>query len=128
MTLSVKAYRVAMACYPWARPELAARGSLEPGPTLVDMVTTGFGHHINKGWAWFEAKPAATHFLPGCTGTSKGKGKGKGNYLTSVSKQAKTAFLHGPTVRKSPIVGIEPAKGRKRCTNHCTTGPHTSSR
>ena len=33
--------------------------SLEPGPTLVDMVTTGFGksrrHHINKGWAWFEA-------------------------------------------------------------------------
>ena len=33
--------------------------SLEPGPTLVDMVTTGFAksrrHHINKGWAWFEA-------------------------------------------------------------------------
>ena len=28
----------------------------------------------------------------------KGKGKGKGNYLTSVAKQAKTAFLHGPTV------------------------------
>ena len=28
---------------------------------------------------------------------SKGK-KGKGNYLTSVAKQAKTAFLHGPTV------------------------------
>ena len=26
------------------------------------------------------------------------KGKGKGNYLTSVAKQAKTAFLHGPTV------------------------------
>ena len=33
-----------------------SRASLEPGPTLVDMVTTGFGrHHINKGWAWFEA-------------------------------------------------------------------------
>ena len=34
------------------------RFSLEPGPTLVDMVTTGFArrHHINKGWAWFEAK------------------------------------------------------------------------
>ena len=32
----------------------------------------------------------------------KGKGKGKGNYLTSVAKQAKTAFLHGPTVWKSP--------------------------
>ena len=33
----------------------------------------------------------------------KCKGKGKGNYLTSVAKQAKTAFLHGPTVWKSPI-------------------------
>ena len=34
--------------------------SLEPGQTLVDVVTTGFAksrrHHINKGWAWFEAK------------------------------------------------------------------------
>ena len=29
---------------------------------------------------------------------SKCKGKDKGNYLTSVAKQAKTAFLHGPTV------------------------------
>ena len=38
--------------------------------------------------------------------------KGKGNYLTSVAKQAKTAFLHGPTVWKSPIVGIEPATFR----------------
>ena len=32
----------------------------------------------------------------------KKKKKGKGNYLTSVAKQAKTAFLHGPTVWKSP--------------------------
>ena len=30
------------------------------------------------------------------------------SYLTSVAKQAKTAFLLGPTVWKSPIVGIEP--------------------
>ena len=29
---------------------------------------------------------------------SRVPGKGKGNYLTSVAKQAKTAFLHGPTV------------------------------
>ena len=37
---------------PGSRKEL----SLEPGPTLVDMVTTGSRrHHINKGWAWFEA-------------------------------------------------------------------------
>ena len=35
--------------------------------------------------------------------TNKGTCKGKGNYLTSVAKQAKTAFLHGPTVWKSPI-------------------------
>ena len=34
--------------------------------------------------------------------------KVKVSYLTSVAKQAKTAFLHGPTVWKSPIVGIEP--------------------
>ena len=33
--------------------------SLEPGPTLVDMVTTeSRRHHINKGWAWFEAMVA----------------------------------------------------------------------
>ena len=32
------------------------KDSLEPGPTLVDMVTTGIPpSHINKGWAWFEA-------------------------------------------------------------------------
>ena len=30
----------------------------------------------------------------------------------SVAKQAKTAFLQGPTVWKSPIVGIEPATFR----------------
>ena len=42
------------------------------------------------------------------------KGKGKGNYLTSAAKQAKTAFLHGPTVWKSPIVGIEPATFRSK--------------
>ena len=41
---------------PCSGPSKAAH-SLEPGPTLVDMVTTGFGrHHINKGWAWFEAR------------------------------------------------------------------------
>ena len=34
------------------------------------------------------------------------------SYLTSVAKQAKTAFLHGPTVWKSLIVGIEPATFR----------------
>ena len=43
---------------------------------------------------------------------TKVKVKGKGNYLTSVAKQAKTAFLHGPTVCRSPIVGIEPATFR----------------
>ena len=31
------------------------------------------------------------------------------NILTLVTKQAKTAFLHGPTVCKLSIVGIEPA-------------------
>ena len=40
------------------------------------------------------------------------KVKVKVSYLTSVAKQAKTAFLHGPTVCKSPIVGIEPATFR----------------
>ena len=34
------------------------------------------------------------------------KVKVKVSYLTSVAKQAKTAFLHGPTVWKSPIVGL----------------------
>ena len=31
-------------------------------PLYVDMVTTGFEsrrHHINKGWAWFEANERA---------------------------------------------------------------------
>ena len=50
------------------------------------------------------------------------KGKGKGNYLTSVAKQAKTAFLHGPTVWKSPIVGIEPATFRSESAA-LTTAP-----
>ena len=31
------------------------------------------------------------------------------SYLTSVANQAKTVFLYGSTVWKSPIVGIEPA-------------------
>ena len=48
--------------------------------------------------------------------------KGKGNYLTSVAKQAKTAFLHGPTVLKSPIVGIEPATFRSESAA-LTTAP-----
>ena len=52
----------------------------------------------------------------------KVKGKGKGNYLTSVAKQAKTAFLHGPTVWKSPIVGIEPATFRSESAA-LTTAP-----
>ena len=37
-----------------------------------------------------------SHEFVGHAPTSKGKGKG--DYLTSVAKQAKTAFLHGPTV------------------------------
>ena len=40
--------------------------SLEPSPTLVDMVTTGSKsrrHHINKGWAWFEATRSLARFL-----------------------------------------------------------------
>ena len=37
-------------------------------------------------------------------------------YLTTVVKQAKTAFLHGPAVWKSPIVGIEPATIRSEST------------
>ena len=51
--------------------------------------------------------------------------KVKVSYLTSVAEQAKTSFLHGPTVWKSPILGIEPRNLslRKRCTNHCTTPP-----
>ena len=40
------------------------------------------------------------------------KVKVKVSYLTLVTKQAKTAFLHGPTVWKSPIVGIELATFR----------------
>ena len=50
------------------------------------------------------------------------KVKGKGTYLTSVAKQAKTAFLHGPTVWKSPIVGIEPATFRSESAA-LTTAP-----
>ena len=43
--------------------------------------------------------PARREGRKTCTGKKKiVKGKGKGNYLTSVAKQAKTAFLHGPTV------------------------------
>ena len=38
----------------------------------------------------------------------KNKGKGKGILFNVGGQQAKTAFLHGPTVWKSPIVGIEP--------------------
>ena len=53
---------------------------------------------------------------------SNTKVKGKGNYLTSVAKQAKTAFLHGPTVWKSPIVGIEPATFRSESAA-LTTAP-----
>ena len=34
------------------------------------------------------------------------------SYLTLVARQAKTAFLHGPTVWKSLIVGIKPATFR----------------
>ena len=37
---------------------------------------------------------------------------GPGPALMSVAKQAKIAFLHGPTVWKSPIAGIEPATFR----------------
>ena len=58
---------------------------------------------------------------------SKGKGKGKGNYLTSVAKQAKTAFLHGPTVWRSPIVGIEPATFRSESAA-LTTAPRDPTR
>ena len=46
----------------------------------------------------------------------------KVSYLTSVAKQAKTAFLHGPTVWKSPIVGIEPATFRSESAA-LTTAP-----
>ena len=48
------------------------------------------------------------------------KGKVKVSYLTSVAKQAKTAFLHGPTVWKSPIVGIEPATFRSESAAQTT--------
>ena len=45
------------------------------------------------------------------------------SYLTAVSKQAKTAFLLGPMVWKSPIVGIEPATFRSESAARftCTT-------
>ena len=46
----------------------------------------------------------------------------KVSYLTSVAKQAKNAFLHGPTVCKSPIVGIEPATFRSESAA-LTTAP-----
>ena len=59
---------------------------------------------------------------PGKVSLQEIKGKGKGNYLTSVAKQAKTAFLHGPTVWKSPIVGIEPATFRSESAA-LTTAP-----
>ena len=49
-------------------------------------------------------------------------GKVKVSYLTSVAKQSKTAFLHGPTVWKSPIVGIEPATFRSESAA-LTTAP-----
>ena len=52
--------------------------------------------------------------------------KVKVSYLTSVAKQAKTAFLHGLTVWKSPRRDwTRNLSLRKRCTNHCTAGPHT---
>ena len=60
------------------------------------------------------------------------KGKGKrscshvgtlaGKRLTSLAKQAKTTFLHGPTVWTSLIVGIEPATFRSESTA-LTTAP-----
>ena len=64
----------------------SAYHSLEPGPTLVDMVTTGsWGrrHHINKGWAWFEASR-----LP--------FGKVKSKSATSVRKVQSGRVISGP--------------------------------
>ena len=48
----------------WAASCPRVTSSLEPGPTLVDMVTTGF-HHINNGWAWFEARVTSCSIPPG---------------------------------------------------------------
>ena len=47
--------------------------------------------------------------------------KGKGDYLTSVAKQAKTAFLHGPTVWKvaDRRDRTRNLSLRKRCTKTC---------
>ena len=47
--------------------------------------------------------------------------------LTSVAKQAKTAFLHGPTVWRSAIVGIEPATFRSESAA-LTTAPRDPTR
>ena len=48
--------------------------------------------------------------------------KVKVSYLTSVAKQANIAFLQGPTMWKSPIVGIEPATFRSESAA-LTTAP-----
>ena len=47
-----------------------------------------------------------------------------------MAKQAKTAFLHGPTVWKSPIVGIEPATFRSESAALTTAprDPHSWSK
>ena len=42
--------------------------------------------------------------------------------VSSVAKQAKTTFLQGPTVRKSPIDGIEPGTFRSESAT-LTTAP-----
>ena len=56
------------------------------------------------------------------SGHLKQRVKVKVSYLTSVAKQAKTAFLRWPTVWKSPIVGIEPATFRSESAT-LTTAP-----
>ena len=55
--------------------------------------------------------------------------KGNVSYLTSVVKQAKTAFLNGLTVWKSPIVGIERTTFRSESAalTTCTVVPHTGA-
>ena len=44
-----------------------------------------------------------------------------------MAKQAKTAFLHGPTVWKSPIVGTEPTTFRSK-SDALTTAPWDPTR
>ena len=51
-------------------------------------------HKIGRLRKFNRSREIEFNFL---TAWTKGKGKGI-SYLTSVAKQAKTAFLHGPTV------------------------------